>query len=230
MAQDLAERTDKANQKLNDFLDNFMEKEAEAVDKIDEMRWNEVDIDSFVLRRMMPHMMQKNETCDEYIDSIRTNAKAGKDGAIVWCEDDLSKCYWNTENQLGLEYSTVDEFDYIPPLYAIGGATYEKYCGEEGQALLKKLRTPTQMPKQQAVGSRVNLDKKRRKQAAEKLALFSVKGSEAAQSASSSERSTNYMAFGAGALSASAAVALGLYLVKRSKQTADEEDEGFHRV
>ena len=86
------------------------------------------------------------------------------------------------------------------------------------------------MPKQQqAVDNRINLEQ-RKKQAVEKLALLSGKGSEVAQAASSSERSTNYMAFGAGALSAGAVVALGLYLVKRSKQTADEEDEGFHRV
>lgn len=69
---------------------------------------------------------------------------------------------------------------------------------------------------------------KKRQQATKQLTLLS-KGNEAAQVASTSSQ-TDYVAFGAGALTASAVVALGLYFVRRSKQTADEEDEGFHRV
>ena len=40
MANDLAEKTNEANARLNNFLDDLFEKEAEAIEHIDERPWN----------------------------------------------------------------------------------------------------------------------------------------------------------------------------------------------
>ena len=145
MAEDLAQKTDETNQKLNDFLDNLMEAEAEAIDHIDELPSQENNV--FPVADVTPVELMIEPSITHNTDKPKQS------------KEDISK----------------------------------------------------------------------RQKAIEKLTLLK-KGNESAQTNSSSSAKTDYVAFSAGALTASAVVALGLYFVRRTKQTADEEDEGFHRV
>ena len=113
-------------------------------------------MDKFILRRMMPNIMQGSfgYSCDQYIDSLLNT-----ETSLIDCEADVSMCYWKE----GTAFSGDEAYAHIPAKYAVGGEIYDLFCGGgEDLALVKKPRSE----KQPVAVDRMKQEKKR-KQAVE---------------------------------------------------------------